>query len=108
RRAPFHSSGENVAIADPGSLLIFAGGTRSDPAIYSATTSTMIIASNSLAGAGRPINMLDVLLHTMAISELSHVSTRACGPRNFMKITQSRRQNGRGFGAARLISQWRS
>ena len=56
RRAPFRSSGENVAIADPGSLLIFAGGTRSDPAIYSATTSTMIIASNSLAGAGRPIN----------------------------------------------------
>jgi hypothetical protein len=52
--------------------------------------------------------LLGVLLHTMAMSGLSRVSTRACGPRNFMKITQSRRQNGRGFGAARLISQWRS
>jgi hypothetical protein len=47
--APFRSS---VAIADQGSLLISAGGTRSDPAIYSTTTSTMIITSNSLAGAG--------------------------------------------------------
>ena len=40
--------------------------------------------------------------------KLTRVSTRAYGPRNFMKITQSRRQNGRGFGAARSISQWRS
>src|SRR5436305_14306258 len=31
------------------------------------------------------------LRHTMTSSELPHVSTRACGPRNFMKITQSRR-----------------
>jgi hypothetical protein len=30
------------------------------------------------------------LLHTLAISGLSRMSTRACCPRNFMKITQSR------------------
>jgi hypothetical protein len=48
---------KDVAIADQGSLLISPGGTRSDPAIYSATTSTMIITSNSLAGAGRPISL---------------------------------------------------
>src|SRR5438094_6291700 len=57
------ASGKNVAIADQGSLLISAGGTRSDPAIYSATTSTMIITSNSLAGAGRP-NRLTVIYGT--------------------------------------------
>ena len=59
-------------------------------------------------GSGMPNHYAGDLLHTMATSGLSRVSIRACGPRNFMKITQSRRQNGRGFGAARLISQWRS
>ncbi len=55
--APFRSSGKNLVIADQDSLLISAGGTRSDPAIYSAITSTMIISSNSLAGAGCPISL---------------------------------------------------
>ncbi len=50
------SSGKNLVFADQDSLLISAGGTRSDPAIYSAT-STMIISSNSLAGAGCPISL---------------------------------------------------
>ncbi|PYX06082.1 MAG: hypothetical protein DMG85_13960 [Acidobacteria bacterium] len=57
KSAPFRSSWKNVVIADQGSLLISAGGTRSDPAIYSAATPTMIITSNSLAGAGRPISL---------------------------------------------------
>jgi hypothetical protein len=32
----------------------------------------------------------------MAMSGLSHVSSWASGPRNFMKITSIRRQNGTG------------
>jgi len=55
------------------------------------------------------VGMVRNISDTRARRECSpHVSIRACCPRNFMKITQSRRQNGRGFGAARLISQWRS
>src|SRR5437588_12271979 len=65
KSAPFRSSWKNVVIADQGSLLISAGGTRSDPAIYSATTSTMIITSNSLAGAGAPSQFDGDLRHTM-------------------------------------------
>ncbi len=43
-----------------------------------------------------PNQLLGVLLHTMAISGLSRVSCWADGPRNLMKITPSRRQNGTG------------
>jgi hypothetical protein len=77
--------------------------------LFGRTTAIMITSADSPGkGSGTPNQLLGVRLHTMAISRLSRVSTRACGPRNFMKITQSRRQNGGGFGAARLISQWRS
>jgi len=101
-----------VAFALPTKARLVIGsrsGTQSDPCISSVTTSIMITTSNSpVKGSGIPNQLLGVGLHTIAISGLSRVSIRACCPRNFMKITQSRRQNGRGFGAARLISQWRS
>jgi hypothetical protein len=45
----------------------------------------MITTSNSpVKGSGIPNHYGGVLLHTMAISGLSRVSTRACGPRNFI------------------------
>ncbi len=51
-------------------------GTQSDPTISSITTAIMITTSNSsLQRSGTPINMLDVLLHTTAISGLSRVRT---------------------------------
>ena len=56
---------EMLFIADPGSLLIFPGGTRSDPAIYSATTSTMITMFELPCGSGAPNQFDGVLRHTM-------------------------------------------
>src|SRR6266852_8164487 len=112
RRARHFALVEGLAFCstNQGPLVIVSGQeTRSDPSISSVTSSIMITTSNSpLQGSGTPNRYDGELLHTMGISGLSRVSTRAWGPRNFMKITQSRRQNGRGFGAARLISQWRS
>jgi hypothetical protein len=76
--------GKTLFIADPGSLLIFAGGTRSDPAIYSATTSTMITASNSLVGSGTPNQFDGDELHTMnqlrAIPRANRTSESAHNP----------------------------
>jgi len=106
RRAPFRSSRRFclclcLCHTNQGSLVIDSGQeTRSDPSISSVTPSIMITTSNSpVKGSGIPNQLLGVQLHTIAISGLSRVSIRACCPRNFMKITQGRRQNGRGFGA---------
>jgi hypothetical protein len=75
RARHFALAGKTFVITDQGSLLISAGGTRSDPAIYSATTSTMIIPSNSLAGAGRPISLTVIYGTPCTSSELPHVRT---------------------------------
>src|SRR5437660_6611978 len=99
---------DGFAFSNPGSLVISQVGNSVRPMhLFGRQRPIMITTSNSPGlGSGMPNHYVGDLRHTLAISGLSHVSTRACGPRNFMKITQSRRQNGRGFGAARLISQW--
>ena len=54
----------------------FRSESRSDPCISSVTTSIMITTSNSsLKRSGLPNQLLDVLLHTIAISGLSRVRT---------------------------------
>ena len=63
--------------SNQGSLAIrFRSGTQSDPCISSVTTSIMITTSNSsVKRSGIPNQLLDVLLHTMAMSGLSRVRT---------------------------------
>src|ERR1700758_5558690 len=54
----------------------FRSATQFDPCISSVTPSIMITTSNSPAkGSGTPNQLLDVLLHTIAISGLSRVRT---------------------------------
>src|SRR6266853_3409281 len=54
----------------------FRSETQFDPCISSVTTSIMITTSNSSAKrSGLPNQFLDVLLHTIACSELAHVRT---------------------------------
>jgi hypothetical protein len=54
----------------------FRSESRSDPCISSVTTSIMITTSNSsLKRSGLPNQLLDVLLHTIACSELARVRT---------------------------------
>jgi len=51
----------------------------------------MITTSNSsMKRSGLPNQLLDVLLHTIACSELARVSVWACGPLNLMKISSSK------------------
>ena len=55
---------------------VFRSGTQSDPCISSVTTSIMITTSNSsMKRSGTPNQLLDVRLHTIAISGLSRVRT---------------------------------
>ena len=69
----------------------FRSESRSDPCISSVTTSIMITTSNSSAKrSGLPNQFLDVLLHTIACSELARVSVWAWGPLNLMKISSSK------------------
>src|SRR6266481_1878527 len=54
----------------------FRSETQFDPCISSVTPSIMITTSNSpVKGSGIPNQLLDVLLHTIAISRLSRVRT---------------------------------
>src|SRR6202047_4866496 len=54
----------------------FRSESRADPCISSVTTSIMITTSNSsVKRSGIPIQLLDVLLHTIAMSGLSRVRT---------------------------------
>src|SRR5271167_1112184 len=56
----------------------FQARTQSDPCISSVTTAIMITTSDSSVKRSRtPNQFLGVLLHTIAMSGLSHVSTRA-------------------------------
>src|SRR5271157_6068272 len=57
-------------------VICFRSGTQSDPCISSVTRSIMITTSNSpVKRSGIPNQLLDVLLHTIAISGLSRVRT---------------------------------
>src|SRR6266851_5580303 len=60
-----------------GPLVIrFRSETQFDPCISSVTLSIMITTSNSpVKGSGIPNQLLDVLLHTIAMSRLSRVRT---------------------------------
>jgi len=65
--------------------------TQADPCISSVTTSIMITTSNSSRKRSGLLNqLLDVLLHTIAMSGLARVSVWACGPLNLMKISSSK------------------
>src|ERR1019366_5194141 len=77
RRARHFALVEGSALPNQGPLVIrFRSGTQSDPCISSVTRSIMIITSNSPGkGSGIPTQLLDVLLHTIAMSGLSRVRT---------------------------------
>src|SRR5271157_6210383 len=77
RRARHFALVEDFAMPTQGSLVIvFRSKTRSDPCISSVTPSIMITTSNSpVKGSGIPNQLLGVLPHTIACSELSRVRT---------------------------------
>src|SRR5438093_4966829 len=68
---------DGFAFSNPGSLVISQVGNSVRPMhLFGRQLPIMITTSNSsVKRSGTPINMLDVLLHTMAISELSRVRT---------------------------------
>jgi hypothetical protein len=99
RRAPFRSRC-SFAFSNPGSLVISQGQELSPThaSLRSATPDhDYYFELLFLEEERAPNQLLGVLVHTMAISGLTRVSTWADGPRNLMKISWSRMHNGTGL-----------
>jgi hypothetical protein len=106
KSAPFRSMGKSCSHRRPRLVLNRCGWTRSDPTIYSVTTSTMIINFELPCGSGAPNQFDGDVLHTMSqlratpranrtlipvdnpilYATSSTAAQRACGPSLLLRL----------------------